>query len=382
MLWSRGHVRLRRIGIVSYFGLATFSLITALGGGPGLELNGTIDPPGPGAVIGLSDPDGRLVATTHTDFQGHFRFRDVSENTYTVFVLARTRRPPTAFATGPMMGPGRAGRGSRGTIPLPGTGAPPRTRTPRREPEVRITGEGRRTARVAQSLADAKGRISVVVPLISATQTALQETNTVSVDRVGVRRKPIPATAVQEFAGAWDRLLADDFKRAIRHLQRATEIAPWFVSAWNLAGVVAYHSEHYQEAESYFRSALAEDPDAVDAYAPLVNLGGVLNKQGKYRDALEYNQRAHSRRTDDVQAILQLSITHFYLQDYDQALVDIGKAKRLEPDWMPQRMLAEIYLQHGDRQAAIRELEEYLEFDPDGPAAGSVRRKLEDLKRN
>lgn len=111
-----------------------------------------------------------------------------------------------------------------------------------------------------------------------------------------------------------------------------------------------------------------------------MNLGGVLNKEGKYQEALSFNEQAYKRRPDDFQAAAQIAVTHFELHDYDKAVAEIAVARKLNPEWLPQRMLAEIDLARGERTAAVRELQEYLKLAPDGADTAEVKAKLAELK--
>lgn len=326
------------------------------------EIRGTMEPPGSAAILGLSDPAGHLVATAPSDLEDNFHFRNLAPNRYTVFILVRARWP------------GRVA-GARGVRPV--LGPWPVTT------DMRIVGEARSTVRVDSELADSKGRVNLVVNVPAMSATAAQERYTVPLDRVGEESRPArgPRDAVIAARDGMFRLLKNDLEGAIRNYQRATEIDPENASAWNFEGVLAYYLGHYQEAESYFRSALAEDPDAASSYAPLVNLGGVLNREGKFREAAPFNEKAYQRRPDDFQAAAQTCVTQFALHNFSQAATEIAAARKLNPAWLPQPMLAEIDLEKGDRAAAVRELEEYLKLAPDGTEAGEVRAKLDELQR-
>jgi hypothetical protein len=96
---------------------------------------------------------------------------------------------------------------------------------------------------------------------------------------------------------------------AVTRLKRALKVAPQFSAAWNHLGTIAYQTGQYVEAEADFRKGLEADPDA---YAPLVNLGGVLINLAKWGEALEYNRRAVLKRPNDSLANSQLGMAYFY----------------------------------------------------------------------
>ena len=108
---------------------------------------------------------------------------------------------------------------------------------------------------------------------------------------VSVRELQIPAKAHALRRRARQALENGDAERAIARLQRAVETAPEFVEAWNDLGTLANGTRDFALAETYFRTALDHDPDA---FAPLVNLGGVVLAQGRYAEAAE-SQRAGRR---------------------------------------------------------------------------------------
>lgn len=292
------------------------------------ELAGQIEPPCRAAVAidGVSTP---FAGSVLSDADGRFRFVDLAPGAYTVVVF------------------------------VPGQG------------------EVRRTIDVGPSLADKKGRVQMRIPFTpsagSARRTAEQA------GKVSVSELAIPQQARNEVAESQKALGKADVDDAIRHLQRALEIAPDFVTAWNNLGTIAYQSRRYEDAEKYFREGLARD---AEAFEPMVNLGGVLLTLRRYTQALPYNRFAVLERPDDALANSQLGQNFFYLGEDDKALKHLNEAKRIDPShfsW-PQLPLAEIYARRGDRQAAVRELEDFLARHPDAPNAKGVREQMERLK--
>ncbi len=293
------------------------------------ELRGQIEPPARAAVslYGAITP---FMASAASDASGRFRFRNLAPGAYTVSVTV----------------PGR--------------------------------GEVRQTIEVGPSLADSEGRVSLTIPFQPSAVAASE-----AIERkhgVSVRQLRIPDRAQREYQQAQQKLSDRDVAGAIRHMERAVELAPHFVEVWNHLGTIAYQSSRYPEAEKYFRKALEQD---AGAYSPLVNLGGVLLNLKRYPEALAYNKEAVRQRPDDALAQSQLGMNYFWLGDEEQALKHLTTARQLDPAHFshPQMLLAEIYLRRNDRAAAIRELEDYLARHPDAPNAEAVRRGIERLKQ-
>jgi len=94
-------------------------------------------------------------------------------------------------------------------------------------------------------------------------------------------------------------------------------------------GVVAARQAHYQEAKSYYRKALAEDPRYAGAY---LNWGAVLLRDSKSVDAVEtYRQARYLQPENDV-ALKGLVLSLLKDGRVDEALRECEQAERLEPD--------------------------------------------------
>lgn len=296
----------------------------------GLELRGQIEPAPGRAAVTLHGSDSPYSASTLSGPKGRFRFKNLLPGAYTVIIF------------------------------VPGLG------------------EVRRTVEVSPGLADPKGRVAVTIPFAESGESAIQsleERGTVS-----VRQLSIPKRARNEYGKARKKLNKRDVAGAIQHLERAVELAPGFVAAWNNLGTIAYQSAEYERAEKYFREALSHEPGS---YSPVVNLGGTLLSLHRYDEALKYNQYALAERPDDALANSQMGMNHFYLGDEEKAIKYLRAAKRIDPAHFshPQLILAEIYRRRGDRVSLIEELEDFLARHPDSGNSDYARRTLEQLKQ-
>lgn len=239
-------------------------------------------------------------------------------------------------------------------------------------------GEVRRTVVVSSGVADKSGVVHTTIPYTSGEAAANPNGGLVS-----VRQLSIPSAASSKYAEAQKRLAAHDPEGAVRVLEEAVAIAPDFATAWNAMGVIAFQTGDNDRAETLFRKSLAADPSA---FEPLVNLGGILLKKALFRkdaaaEALPFNQRAVRDRPEDALANVQLGMTYFKLDQFDQAEQYLLAAKRLDPAhfMQPQLFLAEIYARRGNRSAAIEELKDVLVIRPDGPLSDSIRHNLAQL---
>jgi len=304
--------------------LALPAILLMAGAERTFDLQGRVRPAGR-ASVALHGATSPFSASTLADAEGRFRFRKIESAAYTVAVFM----------------PGR--------------------------------GEARRTIEVGPSLADSKGRITLTLDLTFSEET-LRRRNLVSVKELSV-----PDSARREYSSAQEKLGRRDVAGAVVHLERAVQIAPQFASAWNNLGTIAYQSRDFRLAESRFRKALDQEPEA---YEPLVNLGGTLLSLEQLDEALKFNLYAVLTRPNDALANSQLGMNYFYLSDLDRGLKYLTAAKKLDPAHFshPQLLLAEIHVRRRDPAAAARELEDFLKHHPDWPQAGAVRKGIEKLR--
>ena len=237
---------------------------------------------------------------------------------------------------------------------------------------VLMIGSLQRTVEVGPSLADSKGRIHIALDI--SAESELQSRN-----RVSVRELSIPKSALSEYESARQALSRRDVMAAVKHLKQAVELAPQFSAAWNHLGTIAYQSGQYAEAEADFRKALATEPDA---YAPLVNLGGVLINLARWNEALEYNRRAVLANPQDPLANSQLGMAYFFSGQMNLAEKYLTIAKQLDPAHFshPQLLLAEIHLRRNEPQAAADELQDLLKRHPGLPNAAKIKDEITRLR--
>jgi len=232
--------------------------------------------------------------------------------------------------------------------------------------------EIRRTIEVSPGLADDKGRIYVELRLEDVPRSGTGRT-------VSVRQLSVSEKARAVYRRAIESLGRRDIARAVTLLEQAVSQAPQFVEALNTLGTIYNQKKDYPKAEEYFREALRKDPAA---YAPLVNLGGVLLAQGNLSEALTLNQDAVQTHPDDALARCQLGWVYLEMRDYDKALPHFQEAKRLDPGHFsrPQLGLAGIYASRSQNAQAISELEDYVRRHPDEPEAPKIRDEITRLK--
>jgi Tfp pilus assembly protein PilF len=239
-------------------------------------------------------------------------------------------------------------------------------------------GPTQKTIAVTPSFADKKGRVEVAFALEQSPDSRerhLEDQNTVSMNELSVSPQ-----AEQQYREGREKLGRRNIDGAIAHLEKAVEISPAYVDAWNELGTIAYQTGKYDLAEKHFRQALRHDPES---FSPVVNLGGTLVSLGRFEDALPYNLKATEMRGDDALANSQTGMNYFYLGNFPEALKYLTKARQIDPGHFsqPQIFLAEIYGQMGRPRQAIGELSDLLSRHPDSPRAAEIRKAIERLEQ-
>ena len=239
------------------------------------------------------------------------------------------------------------------------------------------SGESRQTIEVGMGTADKRGRVRVTLHLSDAdfSRDSLRRRHSVS-----ARQLAIPESAEHEYDAAQKDLEKRDTSAAIRHLERAVQIAPTFATAWNNLGTISYQTRNFARAEECFRKALRQDPTM---YEPLVNLGGVLINLHKLDEALDLNVHAVLVRPNDALANSQLGMTYFAVGNFDASAKYLERARKIDPAHFshPQLYLAEIHLRQGKTSAAADDLEDFLAQHPDYPEAARMRQKIAEWRK-
>lgn len=161
---------------------------------------------------------------------------------------------------------------------------------------------------------------------------------------------------------------ADDGARA---LQRARDLARTALQIdaeipevyWVLAYVNAQQRQH-EAALGLLRNAIALDQSFADAYALMGGINTYLGRPQKtpalIRNAIRLNPEA------GYLYFLLLGRAYFFLQDWEQASINLGEALERNPANLEARLyLAAVLESAGDHEAAIWESDEILTLQPD-----------------
>jgi Flp pilus assembly protein TadD len=190
----------------------------------------------------------------------------------------------------------------------------------------------------------------------------------------------VPPNALATYHQAQQSALAGNNKVAIEQLKQAITEYPNFMLAYNELGVQYMKLNDLNKADEALRTALKLSPDSA---TPLLNHGIVLALMGKFDLAVNDLQLSLKQKDQSARG-------HFYL---GQALANLGRfgdaeqhlarAVELGGDEMKDahRFLGIIYLQRGERERAITELEIYLKLAPQAKDADQVRQLINQAQK-
>ena len=182
----------------------------------------------------------------------------------------------------------------------------------------------------------------------------------------------VPKTAMQLYNQALELAQAGKSKDAIDELKQSITEYPNFMLAFNEIGVQYLRLNEFSKADEALRSALKISPDSAIA---LMNHGIVLTHMGKFEPAVSELENGLKQKEQSANG-------HFYL---GQALANLGRFGEAEQHLTravalggdevkdAHRFLGAIYLQRGERERGVAELETYLKLAPKANDAEQVR---------
>ena len=185
----------------------------------------------------------------------------------------------------------------------------------------------------------------------------------------------IPKAARKEFmlASAATRELRVD--EAIAHLRKAIDIYPSFVMARSDLGVQLFSQGKLDEAEEQLREAIKIDGAA---FNPRLNLGIVLVERLEFADAITELSRAISLNANSASAHLYTGVAYAGLAQYEEAEKHLKTAYTIGGTSCPLALfhLGQVYMNKGEREAALKYFQEYLRVSPDALNARRVEKLI------
>jgi tetratricopeptide (TPR) repeat protein len=191
---------------------------------------------------------------------------------------------------------------------------------------------------------------------------------------ISVGELAIPNAARKEFDKATQALQNHNLDEGVSHLKKAIELHDNYPQAYTQLGTAYNQQKKWQDAQGALQKAIQLDPNETDAY---FQLGATLNQEKDYAGAEKALKRGFQLVPEPPEGAavhFELGFACFSQGRWQEAEPQAEKTIAARPDFaLAHWLMAQIMLKKGDGQEAINEFQTYLNLDPNGPAAPSVR---------
>jgi len=187
-----------------------------------------------------------------------------------------------------------------------------------------------------------------------------------------------PGKAVFQFDRAVNLLKAQQPKEAIRHLQKAVNIYPQFVSAHIAMGLAYSDQKDTNQAKQEFETAAKLD----DAFpGPFLNLGLLALSANDFADAESNLAKAASLSLKDARTLTALAYAQNGNHRYAETLRNAQRVHGMKHEGLASihYIAAAAAAALNDQTRAEGELNTFLKEDPANPLAPVARRRLSAL---
>ncbi len=194
---------------------------------------------------------------------------------------------------------------------------------------------------------------------------------------VSVTSLSAPEKARKAYEHAEAALSRHKYAEAQKHFEQATSVYPSYAMAWSELGTALESQGKMEQAAEAYRKAAAADPKYIK---PLAQLAGLAGRQQHWDE--ERAQAVAALKLHPIEfpgVYYDLAEACFQLGRYPEA--EGAARSTIEVDQhgeFPQvyLLLAAVLAQKGDRDAAVKELREYLKAAPHADDAPRIREQV------
>jgi len=193
---------------------------------------------------------------------------------------------------------------------------------------------------------------------------------------VSVAAFKVPEKARKEFekaAEAYDK--HKPLEKITQHLTRALDIYPQYAQALTLKAVLLMNEANFPEAKALFQQSIDSDP----SYAiPYVALASIMTHEQRFDDALRTLDRAVPLAPNMWQIYFEMGKALLAKGDFERSLRNLTRAESLNSQKYGTLNLVKAHALLGlkNYNAAINELQQFLESEPSGPDSERARNVL------
>jgi Flp pilus assembly protein TadD len=190
--------------------------------------------------------------------------------------------------------------------------------------------------------------------------------------------KNFPQEARKEFAAGVKADERGQVDEAIRHYQKAIQVAPDFYPARNNLGAKYLSKGEFAAAEKEFIEVIKLNQNDAQAY---FNLGNVCYLTKRYEEAARALREGLKKNPQSALGYFLLGAVSTRTGDLAAAERHLQTAAELDPAMPGVRVeLANLYLQSGRKEDAVRELKSFVQLFPKDPFFPKVKEFLTRLE--
>ena len=177
---------------------------------------------------------------------------------------------------------------------------------------------------------------------------------------------------------AVDALNAGNKAAGEAKLKEAVAKNPDLPQAWNALAVVAYENKDWKNTLEYGQKAIDLDPSMTQLYGMMTD---AAEKAGDKKAAAEWRAKYEEVNADSPDILYNKGVDAYNKGKMKDAEAALSKALESKPDLaMGHYLLGMVYFNQNKKAPAKEHFEKYLQLDPNGKEAGTVKELLPLLK--